>query len=554
MIYRARIWKWLVIAGLFLTAVMASGSTMAQDEATEIAIGDTVEGTITESEYQQLYVLTIKAGETVEIAMIAEDDLDPYLLLQDADEETLIEDDDSAGDHNARIAFTFEAAGEYTIVATRFGQSSGSSTGDYTLTVKAGSKATTTGETTTGSTPRPTAAATGEPTEEPTEESTAEVTAIAQATEEPTEEGDEEPTPTRRATATRVRATPTEEETEEATEETPEEEESPTPRATRRATATRRPTRAAATPTPDVIVRGGEITLDEPVTGEIDDSQVFYLYDYEGTEGEELTITVEAEGGLAPAVVFSPNNLNEPPIKSAFARGGETTLTLQVTVPEDGSYFILVSRVGDLKGDSSGSFTLTVTAGSTANVEEVDVTGSPARVITNLRDAGLVPAGGRQIATLPSNSFTRASTPGLKFLPIMGRTAAQNIVLQFQVGWTTAGEGSGCGMGFRKASNEEYAFVLLTSNNKVALYQWDGDQNVIEYFEDSDLFSPGQFNTVTVIAIEDTITIYVNGKLQTSQEGQAVRGMFSLQMFNPEGNTQITNCRFPTGWVWSFDR
>ncbi len=632
MIYRARVQKSIGIVVLLLAAMLASRSTMAQQEATKIAIGDTVEGTITDKAYQQLYVLTAKAGDSVVISMIAKDNssLDPYLLLEDSSGKTLLEDDDSAGGHNAQIAYAFGEDGDYTIVATRFGQVSGSSGGDYTLSVKVGGESVATTAATTAATEEATVVATEEgttvateeattePTEEgaptvtrtrrptatrvkatPTEEVTPEATmeATEEATTEPTEEGAPTATRTRRPTATRVKATPTEEVTPEATmeateevttepteegaptatrtrrptatrvkatptveEATPEEtqeataEESPTPRPTRRATATRRPTRATATPTPSDVVQGGTITLDEPATGDIDDSKVFYVYDYDGTAGEQLTLSLEAEGGLKAVLIFAPADASKSAIKNASAKSANQALKFDVTVPDDGAYWIIVTRVDGVNGDTSGSFTLTVSAGGAATVQQIDVSGSPARVVGNLASAGLVPKGGKQIATLPTNSFTRASTSGLKFLPIMGNAAAKNMVLNFQVNWTTAGPSSGCGMGFRRSDSQNFSFVLLTNDNKVALFQVQGQKNLIQYFEQSTLFSPKSTNTVTVIAIDNTITVYVNGQLQTSQQGQAVRGSFELEMFNPEGNTTVTNCRFPTGWVWSFDR
>jgi hypothetical protein len=570
MIYRTRVLKSLLVVILLIAAVLASRSTRAQEETTPIALGDTVEGTISDTTYQYLYVLTAKAGDSAIISMIAKDELDPYLLLQDSKGQTLAEDDDSAGEHNAQMTYTFEEAGDYTIVATRFGQLSGPSSGEFTLTVKAsGEEGTAVAASTSEATTAATAESTSEPTEEATEETTEEVSptpsrtrnatpteeiteeATTESTEEATEETTEEVTPTasrtRRPTATRV--TPTEEEP----SEEPTEEESPTPRATRRVTATRRPTRATPTPTQGVVVTPGEVSLDEPVSGDIDDSKVFYFYDYNATAGEKLSLTVETEGGLQAVLIFSPADTSKKAIKTAAAKNADETVQFDVTVPEDGAYWIIVTRVGGTDGSTSGSFTLTVTAPKAPTVQQINITGTSARIVANLAKAGLVPEGGRQVGTIPGNSFTRASTPGLKYLPILKNLSVQNMVLNFQVTWTTAGQGSGCGMGFRMASTNDYAFVLLTSTGRVSLAQRDGGTTVVDYFEESALFRPGALSTVTVIAIDETITVYINGKLQTSQTGSAVEGGFALQMYNPEGNTTVTNCRFPTGWIWSFD-
>lgn len=73
------------------------------------------------------------AGEMVEIALVSEDgNLDPYLELQDASEETIAFDDDGGQGLNALLRHTFAADGTYTILATGFGDSEG----DFVLRVR----------------------------------------------------------------------------------------------------------------------------------------------------------------------------------------------------------------------------------------------------------------------------------------------------------------------------------------------------------------------------------------------------------------------------------
>ena len=78
------------------------------------------------------------AGVTYVIEMVAiigadKKQLDPYLILTNAQGKSLAEDDDSGGDLNAKIVFRAPADGVYTIICTTFNPTE---TGGYTLSVR----------------------------------------------------------------------------------------------------------------------------------------------------------------------------------------------------------------------------------------------------------------------------------------------------------------------------------------------------------------------------------------------------------------------------------
>src|SRR4051812_36024516 len=132
--------KWLRF-WIFVSSVLAivvwggqlSRSAYAQQGSTPIAVGDTVDGTITPEQWQQQYSLEATAGESVVITSIGNGGLDTALVLQDASGAKLAEDDDSAGGGNARIKYTFDQDGTYTIISTRSGQQGGQTQGSFTL-------------------------------------------------------------------------------------------------------------------------------------------------------------------------------------------------------------------------------------------------------------------------------------------------------------------------------------------------------------------------------------------------------------------------------------
>jgi hypothetical protein len=455
----------LIVCLMATFGVLSTVSVKAQQGGTPIKIGDTVEGNLDSSHYQDLYMLTASAGDSVIITMAGSGGLDSYLILQDATGKTIVEDDDSGGAADARIKYTFTDAGTYTIVATRSGQQGGPTSGAYTLTIE---------------------------------------DANAPAT----------------------------------------------PTATPGARPTRTP-RPAPTATADPFVDGGDVFDGSTVTGNIDDQHLYTVYTFEGTANLQLTVTVEGQGGLRPSVIVVAASTRQI-VESEDAAAGSTKVTLEVSLPSDDRYLIFATRFGEEQGRTRGAFTLTV---STKTVTaQVNVRGGAADVMANLAAAGLVPEGGKLAYTLPANSYFRASTSGMKYQAMNADNSVKNLVLQFQVTWTTAGDKSGCGMMFRRASEQDFSVVLLTNDRKVALIQVVNNRVTVNYFNPTILFKPKETAIVTVIALDTKITLYVNGRFQTAATGKAEIGDYGLELYNAPDNSMLTNCSYPTGWVWSFDQ
>jgi hypothetical protein len=112
----------------------------AQDDptvGTNIAYGDTVSGEVSNRVFETLYFFEGKAGDVVQIEMIASEsaDLDAYLYLTTVENEIIAQNDDYFG-LNSRIVARLPADGTYQIVATRLGQRTGRGQGAYRLTLQ----------------------------------------------------------------------------------------------------------------------------------------------------------------------------------------------------------------------------------------------------------------------------------------------------------------------------------------------------------------------------------------------------------------------------------
>lgn len=129
--------------GDFSLSLQRRGPSSASGSA--LRPGDTVINAITDAEPQVYYTVQATAGEmlTVEMQRMS-GDLDARLLLVDSAGVIVAENDDVAdlanpGALDARISgFTPPTAGVYVIIATRFGEAAGPSSGNFVLTVRAG--------------------------------------------------------------------------------------------------------------------------------------------------------------------------------------------------------------------------------------------------------------------------------------------------------------------------------------------------------------------------------------------------------------------------------
>lgn len=117
------------------------GDTEPPAEGDALTPGSLFEGELVEGEPFVLLPLEVSATSDLTITLTSED-FDPYLVLLEADGETLIaQDDDSAGDLNSQIEIVLEA-GSYVIQVTSFtgivSNFEDGSVGTFTLTVEGG--------------------------------------------------------------------------------------------------------------------------------------------------------------------------------------------------------------------------------------------------------------------------------------------------------------------------------------------------------------------------------------------------------------------------------
>ncbi len=129
-----------VRSGRINSSTTAASPRSSRDPEPIALNGPTVEGSLDPSSnvlpdgsYFNPYIFEGTAGQTVEIEMTS-DEVDPYLILLSPErQDFFLEDDDSAGDFNARLTIQLPYTGSYIILANAFARGE---SGSYQLSLR----------------------------------------------------------------------------------------------------------------------------------------------------------------------------------------------------------------------------------------------------------------------------------------------------------------------------------------------------------------------------------------------------------------------------------
>lgn len=124
----------LLIISLF-SSLAITQATPPHQSGERLNFGEAVTGTIDDNNFRQSYNFSGRQGQVITLTMNSQSgDLDPYLILTSATGEFLQSNDDNGTSHDAAIqSYRLPATGEFTVIATRFGHAHGSTSGDYEL-------------------------------------------------------------------------------------------------------------------------------------------------------------------------------------------------------------------------------------------------------------------------------------------------------------------------------------------------------------------------------------------------------------------------------------
>ncbi|MCX9077372.1 MAG: hypothetical protein OIN84_05275, partial [Candidatus Methanoperedens sp.] len=182
--------------------------------------------------------------------------------------------------------------------------------------------------------------------------------------------------------------------------------------------------------------------------------------------------------------------------------------------------------------------------------------GTPSQIVGELQQRGLVPSGGSVVLNIPS-SFGDTTSSGFNFYPLGQGRQFRNFVLAFDARLDAGATESMCGMHFR-SSSVSFSTAMASADGQAFLAQVNE-----EGFHDASVLAPssavrsgiGSINRIIVVAVEDQLTMFVNGELVASGTFIARTGTVALELYVPEddfGSTQRTYCQLNTIWLWEF--
>jgi hypothetical protein len=156
------------------------------------------------------------------------------------------------------------------------------------------------------------------------------------------------------------------------------------------------------------------------------------------------------------------------------------------------------------------------------------------------------------------SSYGDTSSSGFSFFPLGRGKTFHDFVLSFDARLVATGPESGCGMYFR--SNDAYSnSALIFEDASALLGEWDanGDLSDASFFDYADVIQGGQgaTNRVHVVAVGDTVLMYVNGDLLATGDFSDETGEVALEMYvaaDDAGNTVQTYCQLNNIWLWEF--
>jgi hypothetical protein len=362
-------------------------SPAQQDNLIPLVYGQTVDGTIDTNQPSVFYQFQAAAGDVVTVTMIVTGgDVDPFLVLNNADHVPLTTDDNSGGGVNARLTFVIPTDGAYIIQATQAGgippEGGGTFSLNLTMTVE-------------GNVP-------------PSEPSPAETP--VPASDIPVVQGDStrlvklQPGETVRDTLDRqvaLRFYWFEAEPGAQIVVTPEqladfqplivlynaafvEQQRAAPGAGIRTNLPEGGIYFLAASLPDVGSAGGgygfvfdqsanpatsenyiDMAYGESQSGNIDANIPAVTYRFSGSAGDVVTITMSRAGGDLNSYLYLLDGQGQLLYEDNDSGGDNGDAWINFTLPDDGIYLILATRLGQAQGTTSGSYLLALSSDAT---------------------------------------------------------------------------------------------------------------------------------------------------------------------------------------------
>lgn len=177
-------------------------------------------------------------------------------------------------------------------------------------------------------------------------------------------------------------------------------------------------------------------------------------------------------------------------------------------------------------------------------------------LLDELREVHLIPNDGKIGLEVKDKAFvTNNGAVGIQFQPLAESMSFADIVYSADITWESSNDNIACAMELRAADDNNFTIVYVDRKGGYGVRQVNSqDDNSIALYYLNDAIQKGNkaTNRVTIVAIGNTLIVYINGVLVADLDVKQTTGGVRIAAYNYQQASSI--CQFTNLWLRSFDR
>lgn len=176
-------------------------------------------------------------------------------------------------------------------------------------------------------------------------------------------------------------------------------------------------------------------------------------------------------------------------------------------------------------------------------------------ILEELLAARIIPSIGKPGLDVADAFVTNNTAKGIVVQPLARSISFTDLVYTADVSWESNNENIACGMEFRAADDKNFSIVYLDRKGGFGILQRsEKDGDIVSMYNLSDAIKKDNraTNRVTIIAIGNSLMVYINGGLVANMNGKQVAGSTFIAAYNYERASSV--CQFKNVWLRAFDR
>jgi hypothetical protein len=177
-------------------------------------------------------------------------------------------------------------------------------------------------------------------------------------------------------------------------------------------------------------------------------------------------------------------------------------------------------------------------------------------MLEELRQVHLIPNEGKIGLEVKDKAFvTNNGAVGIQFQPLAESMSFADIVYSADITWESSNDNIACAMELRAADDNNFTIVYVDRKGGYGVRQVSSqaDTPIALYYLNGAINKANKAtNRVTIVAIGNTLIVYINGALVANLNVKQAAGGVRIAAYNYQQASSI--CQFTNLWLRSFDR